>query len=347
MIPSDGVIHTHAIAVTMGEPAGIGGEITLLAWANRSPETPPFFVIDDPDRLQALAEKTGITNLVQPIKSARDARAAFQHALPVLPLGLSVPLTTGKPASDSAASVIRSIDMAIDLASNGEVSAIVTNPIHKATLYEAGFSHPGHTEYLAEQAKLDTPPVMMLACPALRVVPATIHLSLIEAIGQLTTDQIVHCARVTALSLQRDFGIHQPKLVIAGLNPHAGEDGHLGREEIEIIRPAVDQLMLENISVSGPFPADTLFHPDARKRYDAVICMHHDQALIPLKTIDFDRGVNVTLGLPYVRTSPDHGTAFDIAGTGQANHASFACAVEMASQMSINRQAADANRRVA
>lgn len=347
MTQADNSAGGGAIAVTMGEPAGIGGEVALLAWVNRTAETPPYFVIDDPDRLRALADRTGIATRVEPVNSAREASAAFPYALPVLPLGISVPLIPGKPAARHAASVIRSIDMAIDLAVDGTVPAIVTNPIHKASLYEAGFAHPGHTEYLADRAGLTAPPVMMLVCPALRVVPATIHLSLAEAIGKLTMAQIVHCARLTEASLQSDFGITMPRIAVAALNPHAGEDGHLGREEIDIIRPAIDQLLSENITVSGPFPADTLFHPDARTRYDAVICMHHDQALIPLKTIDFDRGVNVTLGLPYVRTSPDHGTAFDIAGTGQANHASFTAAMQLASQMSINRRAADADRRVA
>jgi len=347
MTKSNNSIQDAAIAVTMGEPAGIGGEVTLLAWLNRTGETPPFFVIDDPDRLHALAELTGISSPIQPIKHAGEAKAAFGYGVPVLPLKTSVPLSLGKPEPACAASVIGSIDMAVDLAGKGTASAVVTNPIHKSTLYEAGFSHPGHTEYLAERANLPHSPVMMLACPDLRVVPTTIHLSLSEAIINLTIAKIVHCTRMTITSLQNDFGILDPKAVIAALNPHAGEDGHLGREEIEIIGPAVDQLVSEGFSVTGPFPADTLFHPDARKKYDAVICMHHDQALIPLKTIDFDRGVNVTLGLPYVRTSPDHGTAFDIAGTGQANHASFSAAVQMAKKMSVNRQETAANRRVA
>lgn len=347
MTPADQKGSAGPIAVTMGEPAGIGGEVTLLAWLNRDGETPPYFVIDDPDRLQALAEQTGIAARIEPISSVQMAHSSFPKGLPVLPLGSLVPLAPGKPDSRYAASVIRSIDMAIDLVCEGKVSAIVTNPIHKSTLYDAGFSHPGHTEYLAEQAKLTAAPVMMLACPALRVVPVTIHLSLADAIENLTTAKIVHCARLTAVALRKDFGIAHPRIAVAALNPHAGEDGHLGGEEIEIIRPAVDQLKSEDFAVFGPFPADTLFHPDARTRYDAVICMYHDQALIPLKTIDFDRGVNVTLGLPYVRTSPDHGTAFDIAGTGQANPASFQAALHLANQMSINRRAADAERRVA
>lgn len=336
------------VAVTMGEPAGVGGEIALLAWLNHTEDgTPSFLTIDDPDRLRALAEHIGIDAPVHSIEDAADAAAVFSDALPVLPLGQKVPLAPGRPAQDTAAAVIRSIDSAVDLAVDGRACAVVTNPIHKASLYETGFQYPGHTEYLADRAGLKTAPVMMLACPALRVVPTTIHVSLAEAVDTLSTTQIVHCGRLTAASLQRDFGIAQPRIAIAALNPHAGEDGYLGREEIEIIRPAIEQLRSQDIAVSGPFPADTLFHPSARARYDAVICMYHDQALIPLKTIDFDGGVNVTLGLPYVRTSPDHGTAFDIAGTGQANHASFAAAVKMASAMSAHRRAAAADRRVA
>ena len=347
MTPAGKGAAAAAIAITMGEPGGIGGEIVLRTWQRRSAATPPFFVIDDPERLTALADRTHIATPIVEIESARDASAAFGHALPVLPVGEAVPLVLGKPAPQHAACVIRSIDMASDLAASGEASAVVTNPIHKSTLYDAGFRHPGHTEYLADRAGLTTPPVMMLACPELRVVPATIHLSLAEAIRALTTEQITHCARLTAASLQRDFGIPHPRIAVAALNPHAGEDGHLGREEIEIIQPAMAQLTSEHFTVSGPSPADTLFHPDARARYDAVICMYHDQALIPLKTIDFDRGVNVTLGLPYVRTSPDHGTAFDIAGSGKANHESFAAAVILADRMSVNRRTADAGRRVA
>lgn len=336
-----------AIAVTMGEPAGIGGEIALLAWINRAAESPPFFVIDDPARFQALRDHIGVMAEIKPVQDTREASAVFQQALPILPIGDTVAFSPGRPLPETAASVVRSIDMAMDLVGNGQATAMVTNPIHKSTLYETGFSYPGHTEYLAHRAGLTSPPVMMLACPELRVVPVTIHLSLAAAIGALSADQIVHCARQTAMALRDDFGIDQPRIAVAALNPHAGEDGHLGREEIDIIRPAIDRLTAENISAAGPFPADTLFHQDARARYDAVICMHHDQALIPLKTIDFDRGVNITLGLPYVRTSPDHGTAFDIAGTGKADHASFAAAIHLASRLSKNRRLSGAKSRVA
>jgi 4-hydroxythreonine-4-phosphate dehydrogenase len=214
---------------------------------------------------------------------------------------------------------------------------MVTNPIHKATLYDAGFRHPGHTEYLAARAGIAGEPVMMLACDELRVVPVTIHLALREAIAALTADAIVHCGRIAAAALREQFAIARPVLAVAGLNPHAGEDGHMGREEIDIVGPAVARLRADGITVNGPAPADTLFHARARRGYDAVLCMYHDQALIPLKTIDFDGGVNVTLGLPFVRTSPDHGTAFDIAGTGKANPASLIAALRLAGTLAHNR----------
>jgi 4-hydroxythreonine-4-phosphate dehydrogenase len=235
--------------------------------------------------------------------------------------------------------VLESIDRAVSLARAGRCRAVVTNPIHKTTLYEAGFPHPGHTEYLAEGAGLDDPAVMMLVCEQLRVVPVTVHVSLIEAVALLRTDAIVHCAKRCAESLAADFNIAGPRIAVAGLNPHAGEDGNLGREEIDIIAPAVAALRRDGIEATGPLPADTLFHADARRQYDAVICMYHDQALIPLKTLDFTGGVNMTLGLPYVRTSPDHGTAFDIAGTGKADPTSLIAALELAARVARNRDA--------
>jgi 4-hydroxythreonine-4-phosphate dehydrogenase len=335
------------IAITMGEPAGIGGEIALLAWAERTPDTPPFFVIDDPHRLRNVAACIGLTGPVEPIANPGETPAVFSRALPILPLGMSVASKAGRPDPANAGAVVRSIDRAVDLVTAGDARAMVTNPIHKTTLYEAGFGHPGHTEYLADRAGLTTPPVMMLACSALKVVPVTIHLALKEALHRLSANDIVHCGRVTAAALARDFGIAAPRIAVAGLNPHAGEDGHLGREEIDIIAPAVARLKSEGLTVTGPFPADTLFHAAARRNYDAALCMYHDQALIPLKTIDFDGGVNTTLGLPFVRTSPDHGTAFDIAGSGKANPASFIAALHMAGLMASNRRAAGAACRVA
>jgi 4-hydroxythreonine-4-phosphate dehydrogenase len=335
------------IAVTMGEPAGIGGEIALLAWSRRTPDTPPFFLIDDPGRLRKLAAKAGLTARIDTIPDPGAAPAVFNRAVPVLPLGFAVAAAPGKPDAANAGAVVCSIDQAVDLAMSGNAGAMVTNPIHKTTLYDAGFGHPGHTEYLADRAHLTTAPVMMLACTALKVVPVTIHLALKDALQKLSANDIVHCGRVTAAALARDFGIAAPRIAVAGLNPHAGEDGHLGREEIDIIGPAVARLRSEGLTVAGPFPADTLFHAAARKNYDAVLCMYHDQALIPLKTIDFDGGVNTTLGLPFVRTSPDHGTAFDIAGTGKANPASFIAALHMAAHMAAHRRAAAADCRVA
>jgi 4-hydroxythreonine-4-phosphate dehydrogenase len=327
------------LALTMGEPAGIGGEITLMAWRERTRRgVPSFFVIDDPDRLRRLGESCGLRTPVTAISAPGEAAAAFGQALPVLPEPLGVEVTPGRPDPRNAPSVIRAIDRAVKMAAEGAASAIVTNPIHKTTLYEAGFPHPGHTEYLAELAGAGASSVMMLACDALRVVPVTVHLSLRQAIEALTTDAIVHCGRVTAAALATDFGVDRPRLAVAGLNPHAGEDGHMGREEIDIIAPAIARLRAEGITIGDPAPADTLFHAAARMTYDAVLCMYHDQALIPLKTIDFAGGVNVTLGLPFIRTSPDHGTAFSIAGTGKASPDSLIAALRMASLLARNRR---------
>ncbi|MBM3488224.1 MAG: 4-hydroxythreonine-4-phosphate dehydrogenase PdxA [Alphaproteobacteria bacterium] len=326
----------------MGDPAGIGGEIALMAWTRRDGATPPFAMLDDPARLEAIARRIGLAVPVAPITEVSDVARVFPRGLPVLPVSLAAAVEPGRPDPRNAPAVIEAIDRAIDLARTGKIAAMVTNPINKAVLYAAGFRHPGHTEYLADRAGLRTAPVMMLASPALRVVPVTIHLALREAVGALTTASIIHCGRVTAAALMRDFAIPLPVIAVAGLNPHAGEDGHLGREEIEIVAPAVAQLRAEGIAAHGPAPADTLFHARARAGYDAVLCMYHDQALIPLKTIDFDSGVNVTLGLPFVRTSPDHGTAYDIAGTGRANPASLIAAIALASTLGAHRLAAPA-----
>ncbi len=222
---------------------------------------------------------------------------------------------------------------------DGRAAALVTNPIHKESLYDAGFRHKGHTEFLAALSGIDHAPVMMLACEGLRVVPVTIHVALAEAIAALDAGSIVHCARVTAAALVEDFAIRRPAIAVAALNPHAGEGGHMGREEIDIIQPAVARLAADGLDVRGPLPADTLFHDRARQGYDAVICMYHDQALIPLKTVDFANGVNITLGLPFVRTSPDHGVAFDIAGTGRADPSSLVAALGLARDMARRREA--------
>ena len=327
------------LALTMGEPAGIGGEITLAAWLRRGEGVPPFFALDDPDRLAALARRLGLAVPIREIGIAEEAAGCFADALPVLPVILAARVEPGHPSGVNAAAVVAAIERAVALVRSGQAAALVTNPIHKETLYTAGFRHPGHTEFLAELAGAGAP-VMMLACPGLRVVPVTIHLSLQAAVAALTADAIIAAGRTTVAALRRDFAIPAPRLVVAGLNPHAGEGGALGREEIEIIAPAVAALAAEGIAVAGPFPADTLFHAAARQRYDAALCMYHDQALIPLKTIDFSGGVNVTLGLPFIRTSPDHGTAFDIAGTGRADPASLIAALKLAGAMARRRAAA-------
>ena len=328
------------IAVTMGDPAGIGGEIALKSWKAKSRSAQhPFFLIDDPNRLQALARNLSLNIPIEKISSPGMTHDVFTKALPVLEEILPERVTPGVPNPAMAASVIRSIDRALEFVLSGDASAMVTNPIHKSTLYDAGFNYPGHTEYLATQTKSQCEPVMMLVSPSIRVVPATIHLSLRNAIEALSIDGLARCTHTTAKALQNEFGIKHPRIAVAALNPHAGEDGHLGREEIEIISPAIERLKKEGLDISGPFPSDSLFHEAARQRYDVVICMYHDQALIPSKTLDFDGGVNVTLGLPVVRTSPDHGTAFDIAGTGKANPGSLIAAITVAAEMVAARHA--------
>ncbi len=323
------------LALSMGEPAGVGGEVTLKAWMEGA--SPPFFVIDAPERLEGLAGRLGMAVPIQAIESPEEALGVFGRALPVLPIKVPVTPVSGRPDPANAGAVIEAIEKAVTLVQTGRASAVVTNPIQKQSLYEAGFAFPGHTEFLAHLAGGDASPVMMLACPSLKVVPVTIHVSLREAIAALTTEGIVEVARITAAALKNDFGIAKPRLAVAGLNPHAGEGGGMGREDIDIVAPAIGILREEGIDAFGPAPSDTLFTEPARTGYDAAICMYHDQALIPIKTIDFEGGVNVTLGLPFVRTSPDHGTALDIAGTGQANANSLTAALNMAAGMVLRR----------
>jgi len=323
------------LAVTMGEPAGIGGELTLKAWAAQRHALPPFVVLDDPARLAALARRLG---LEVPLRLVQEPDAtAFATALPVLPVKLARPSAPGRLDPTNGAAVLASIRRAAELALAGAVAGVVTQPIQKSTLYAAGFQHPGHTEYLAELTGRPGEEVMMLATPGLRVVPVSVHEPLARAVAGLDGARIERIALTTAAALARDFGIGRPRLGVAGLNPHAGEGGALGREEIEIIAPAIERLRGRGIEVQGPLPPDTMFHAEARARYDAAICMYHDQALIPLKTLDFHGGVNVTLGLPIVRTSPDHGTALDIAGTGVARIDSFVAALGMAAQIAAHR----------
>jgi 4-hydroxythreonine-4-phosphate dehydrogenase len=328
------------LAVTVGEPAGVGGEIALKAWrARHASPLPPFFILDVPERLTQLAAALKLDVPVRAIAAPEEAAAVFATALPVLPIALPRPVVPGKLDTGNAPAVIAAIKQAVELVQQGRAAAIVTNPIQKETLYAAGFPHPGHTEYLAELAGGVTP-VMMLVGPELRVVPVTIHVALRQAIGSLRTEDIVTAGKITAAALQRDFGIAKPRLAIAGLNPHAGENGTIGREDIEIVAPAVKALRDLGIDVAGPMAPDTMFHAAARRRYDVAICMYHDQALIPLKTLDFDRGVNITLGLPFIRTSPDHGTALDIAGQGVANPASLIAAIALAGELALRRVAA-------
>jgi 4-hydroxythreonine-4-phosphate dehydrogenase len=262
--------------------------------------------------------------------------------LPVLPIDLPCAVTPGHPQTANASAVLGAIAKAVELCVSGSAAAMVTNPINKGVLYTAGFKHPGHTEYLAALAGKGAKAVMLLACEGLRVVPVTIHLSLRDALAKLDAALIVETATITAAALRRDFGIAEPRLIVAGVNPHAGEQGALGREDQEIVAPAVAALRQAGIDARGPEPPDTMFHAAARARYDAAICMYHDQALIPLKTIDFDGGVNVTLGLPIVRTSPDHGTAFDIAGSGTASPNSLIAAIKLAAEIAEHRAAVHA-----
>jgi 4-hydroxythreonine-4-phosphate dehydrogenase len=309
----------------MGDPAGVGGEIIAGAWRVLRETGPDFVVLADPDWLAAYAP-TG-TDF-----------AGFANAIPIRPVRLAVAARAGVPDSANAPAIIASIEQAVRMAQAGEVAGVVTSPISKAVLTRAGFRHPGHTEFLAALTGAAGREVMMLASPLLRVVPVTIHVSLRAALDQLSTGRIVDIARATREALQRDFGIAAPRLAVAGLNPHAGESGTMGMEETHVIQPAVDALRAEGMAVTGPHPPDTMFTAAARQNYDAAICMYHDQALIPLKTLDMWGGVNVTLGLPIVRTSPDHGTAFDIAGQGIADPASMIAAIRLANLIAQNRR---------
>ena len=327
------------VAVTMGEPAGIGAEIALKAWASRQAAVPSFALLGDPEHAAALSTRLGLGVPVQAIGAPEEAAGVFPDALPVVPVPLAAPVAPGHPSPANARPVIAAIDLAVEYALSGRVAALVTSPIQKESLYGVGFDYPGHTEYLAELAGGRAIPVMMLVCPGLRAVPVLVHLSLRDAIRTLTREAIVTCGVITEEALRIDFGVARPRLAVAALNPHAGEGGAMGREEIDIIDPAVATLRERGIDVIGPAPADSLFHTAARARYDAALCMHHDQALIPIKTIDFDNGVNITLGLPFVRTSPDHGTALAIAGRGEANPASLIAALKAAADIAGRRRA--------
>jgi 4-hydroxythreonine-4-phosphate dehydrogenase len=337
------------LAVTLGDPAGIGPDITLQAWAERGPRSlPPFYVVGDAGFLERRAKMLGLPVAVTVTEIAK-ARSTFADALPVVPFDLTVTAAPGKPDATSAPAAIRSIELAAGDVAAGRASAIVTQPISKAVLYRHGFKEPGHTEFLARLAHELTGervhPVMMLWSPELAVVPITIHIPVADVPRQLTRELIVATGRIVADDLKRRFGIAKPRLVIAGLNPHAGEDGTLGTEDRDVVAPAVAQLRAEGINIEGPLPADTLFHAAARATYDVALCAYHDQALIPIKTLAFDHAVNVTLGLPFVRTSPDHGTAFDIAGSGRARIDSFVAALRLAERLASAKPAKAAMQR--
>lgn len=324
------------LLLTQGDPAGIGPELTLQAWLRRDQERlPPFAVLADPAHLERVAKAQGWTVPIVSV-NVSQASSAFSQALPVIPLNAVVSARPGKPDPAWAPSVIESIETAIHLVRSGAASAVVTNPIAKHVLYNAGFRHPGHTEFLAALAGQDGNtyhPVMMLWSEELAVVPVTVHIPLSAVPATLATELIVLTGRIVARELKERFGLAHPRLALAGLNPHAGENGAMGTEDQAIIAPAIAALRAEGIDVSGPLPADTMFHARARKSYDAALAMYHDQALIPIKTIAFDEAVNVTLGLPFVRTSPDHGTAFDIAGKGIARPASLIAAIKLAARL--------------
>jgi 4-hydroxythreonine-4-phosphate dehydrogenase len=330
------------LALTLGEPAGIGPDITIKAWLLRNElKLPPFYLLGDRNLLGNRAMALGLDVKLADAR-AEDALDVFADALPVVATGQAATARPGQPDNTSADAAMTSIRQAVRDVIAGRASAVVTNPIAKSVLYRAGFRHPGHTEFLAELAGTGghTPqPVMMLWSPALVVVPVTIHVALRDAIAQLSSELIVTTVRIVAAALKARFGIAHPRLAVSGLNPHAGEEGSLGIEDQTIVAPAVEILRSEGIEIRGPLPADTMFHVAARKTYDCAICMYHDQALIPVKTLAFEDAVNVTLGLPFVRTSPDHGTAFDIAGTGRADPSSLIAALRLAARMAAARPA--------
>ncbi|HZO47666.1 MAG TPA: 4-hydroxythreonine-4-phosphate dehydrogenase PdxA [Xanthobacteraceae bacterium] len=329
---------TRVLALTLGEPAGIGPDIAIAAWRRRQElSLPPFYLLADPDFMRRRAEQLGDAVALAVVEPAA-AEAAFRNALPVVDIGIDVTAEAGRPDDTSAPAALAAIRRAVDDVCAGVAAAVVTNPVAKNILYRSGFTEPGHTEYLAKLAEASTGtavhPVMLLWSPELAVVPVTIHLPLKDVFARLTTDLIVETGRIVARDLRSRFGIAQPRLAVAGLNPHAGEQGTLGDEDLAVVQPAVQRLIADGIDARGPLPADSMFHEAARESYDVALAMYHDQALIPIKTLAFDHAVNVTLGLPFVRTSPDHGTAFDIAGTGRADPSSLIAAIRLAARIS-------------
>jgi 4-hydroxythreonine-4-phosphate dehydrogenase len=327
-----------ALAVSLGDPAGVGPELLAEAWAQRDAEAiPPFFAVGGAAVLAQAAARRGLNVPIARIGHPAQAAETFLRALPVLG-DLDGPYQPGEPDPAGAALALASLTEATRLAANRDASAIVTGPIAKSRLAGVGFTHPGQTEFVAEGCGVaPDDAVMMLAGPSLRTVPLTVHLALRDVPQALTADLIVRRCRIVAAALQRDFGLARPRLAVAALNPHAGEDGRFGDEEARIIAPAIAALLSEGLAITGPHPADALFAPHARDGYDVALCMYHDQALIPLKALDFDNGVNVTLGLPVIRTSPDHGTAFAIAGRRQANPGATIAALRLAGECAMRR----------
>ena len=317
----------------MGEPAGIGGELTLKAWLRRKEHGTPFIAVDNLDRLRKISKKLLIDVPLITVNGPEMAINIFEDALPIYPIELPNPPILGKLNQANSKFAIKSIRTAFSFAKKGMVSAIVTNPINKKIVYEGGFNYPGHTEYLAALSESRSEPVMMLACDSFRTVPITTHCSLREALNKLSEESIVSQSRTVAIALEQDFGIANPRLAFAGLNPHAGENGAMGDEEQRIIAPALKVLKNEGLNVFGPLPPDTMFSTDKRSTYDAAMCMYHDQALIPIKTLNFSKAVNITLGLPIIRTSPDHGTALDIANKGTADESSLISALSLAANI--------------
>lgn len=333
------------LGLTMGDSAGIGPEIAVRAYLHRRDAgLSPFLVYGDPALFAERTRQLGAAIEIVSIATPAEAPAVFANALPVMPVSLAERATPGHPNRANAAATIAAIERAVADVAAGHIRAVITNPIAKSVLYSAGFAHPGHTEFLAELAERHWAgkhyhPVMMIAADVLKVVPLTIHVPLARVPALISRKLITETVHTTAQALRHDFGIEKPRIAVAGLNPHAGEDGTIGTEDRDIIAPAIRDLVHEGLAVSGPHSADTLFHGTARRNYDAVVAMYHDQALIPIKTLAFDEGVNVTLGLPFVRTSPDHGTAFDIAEKLCAAPTSLIAALKMADAMSARRAA--------
>ena len=327
------------LALTLGEPAGIGPDLAVAVWRRRAElDLPRFYLIADPDFIRRRAERLDLEVPIATVTPAAAA-AAFPSALPVVDLDVAVSAEPGRPDRSSAPAAIASLRRAVADVLSGAAAAVVTSPVAKNVLYSWGFAEPGQTEFLATLAQETTGkwqrPVMMLWSPELAVVPVTIHLPLREIFAHLSTELVIETGRIVARDLAGRFRIPRPRLAVAGLNPHAGEEGTLGEEDRAIVAPAVARLKADGIDVRGPLPADSLFHRRARASYDAALCMYHDQALIPIKTLAFDHAVNVTLGLPFVRTSPDHGTAFDIAGTGTADATSLVAALRLAARLAM------------